>query len=63
MLIHVLNCCHVAHDLRRYNPRHDAALKIVANTVQQHLPFPDTSSSTDLGDSYSFPTHIVPTDL
>ena len=63
MLIHVLNCCHVACDLRRYNQRHDAALKIVVNTVQKHYPFPNTSLSADSGDSYSFPTHIVPTHL
>ena len=62
-LIHVLNCCHVARDLRRYNQRHDAALKIVANAVDQHLSLPNASLSVDLGDNYSFPTHIVPTDL
>ena len=28
-----------------------------------HLPTPDTSFTADLGDNYSFPTHIVPTDL
>ena len=30
--------------------------------VRTHLPYPDTSF-TDLGGNYSFPTHIVATDL
>ena len=28
-----------------------------------HLSTPNTSITADLGDNYSFPTHIVPTDL
>ena len=62
-LVHVLNCCPVARDLRRYNHRHDEVLKAVVDTVRMHLPTPDTSFTADLGDNYSFPTHIVPTDL
>ena len=62
-LVHVLNCCPVARDLRRYNHRHDAVLKVIVDAVQMHLSTPNTSITADLGDNYSFPTHIVPTDL
>ena len=62
-LIHVLNCCKVARDLRRYNQRHDAVLKIIAETIKKYLPSSSTSLAVDLGDEYSFPTHIVSTDL
>ena len=58
-LLHVLNNCAVARDLRRYNHRHDAILQEVVE--------PKLSSSTtltvDIGDSYHFPLHIIPTDL
>ena len=62
-LVHVLNCCPVAQDLRRYNHRHDAVLKVIVDAVQMHLSTPNTSITADLGDNYTFPTHIVPTDL
>ena len=61
-LIHVLNCCRVAQDLRRYNQRHDLVLGVIADAVRQKLP----SSSgflADLSDNYSFPLHIASTDL
>ena len=51
-LIHILNACKVARDERRYNPRHDAILSLIATA---HL-------TSDLG-SYIFPQHIVSTDL
>ena len=60
-LIHVLNCCRVARDLRRYNVRHDAVLKVIADTVKEHLP-PSHKLTVDL-DHYNFPIHISPTDL
>ena len=60
-LIHVLNTCRVALDGRRYNPRHDAILSLIASLLSTN-----TSSTahltSDLG-SYTFPLHIVPTDL
>ena len=62
-LIHVLNSCRVARDLRRYNRRHDAVLEFIVDMVQTHLPYPDTSFTSNLGGNYSFPTHIVATDL
>ena len=62
-LVHVLNSCRVARDLRRYNERHDAVLALLYEVVKEHLP--DTTSSTvDLISSeYSLPCHIVATDL
>ena len=60
-LIHVLNCCRVARDLRRYNVRHDAVLKVIADTVKEHLP-PSHELTVDLN-HYKFPIHISPTDL
>ena len=60
-LIHVLNCCRVARDLRGYNVRHDTVLKVIADTVKEHLP-PSHKLTVDL-DHYQFPIHISPTDL
>ena len=37
-LIHVLNNCKVALDLRRYDDRHNRVLQAMANTIQDHLP-------------------------
>ena len=61
-LIHVLNCCSVARDLRRYNSRHDGVLRVVLDTIKPRLK-PTTQVSADIDDNYIFPTHIVPTDL
>ena len=60
-LIHVLNACSVARDKRRYNVRHDSVLREVVATIQEFLP-PTYELTADTG-SYSFPQHIVPTDL
>ena len=61
-LLHVLNNCSVARDARRYNTRHDAVLSVIAAVVKPNIP--QTSTLTvDIGDSYSFPLHIVDTDL
>ena len=61
-LLHVLNNCAVARDLRRYNARHDAVLQEIVKAVVLYLP-PSSSWTADISDTYSFPTHIVPTDL
>ena len=60
-LLHVLNNCSVARDLRRYNHRHDAVLREIVNFVKPKLP-PATNLTADINE-YAFPTHIVPTDL
>ena len=62
-LLHVLNNCLVAMELRRYSIRHNAVLEVIASFVKAHLPshysiFIDSSS-----DTYTFPHHIVPTNL
>ena len=61
-LIHVLNNCQVALQLRRYDMRHNQVLEAIAATIREHLP-PSTSMSVDLSDGYTFPTHIAATDL
>ena len=62
-LLHVLNSCEVALQLRRYNMRHDKVLSIIAELAQSYLP--DSHHLTvDLSEeSYSFPSHIIPTNL
>ena len=62
MLIHVLNCCTVARDERRYNARHDAVLRAIASSIKDCFP-PSTIISADLDGEYVFPTHITPTDM
>ena len=37
-LIHVLNCCRIARELRRYNQRHDGVLGILADMIKEKLP-------------------------
>ena len=61
-LLHVLNNCAVARDLRRYNARHDAVLQEIMAVVVPCLP-PTSSWTADICDNYCFPTHITPTDL
>ena len=61
-LMHVLNNCRVARDARRYNFRHDAILRVIAEVVQNNIP-PTSTLTADIGESYDFPLHIVTTDL
>ena len=61
-LIHVLNCCRIARELRKYNQRHDGVLGILADVIKEKLPL-STHFSADLGPKYNFPQHISPTDL
>ena len=62
-LLHILNNCPMAMELRRYSMRHDAVLKIIADFITSHLP-PNFSISIDLSsETYSFPHHITPTSL
>jgi len=44
-LVHVLNSCQVARDLRRYNARHDAVLGCLYDVIRDHLPA--TASASD----------------
>ena len=61
-LLHVLNNCTKARDLRRYNTQHDLVLQEIAAAIKQHLS-PTTAFSVDIHEGYEFPVHIVPTDL
>ena len=61
-LLHVLNGCERALHLRRYNQRHDSVLSVIAELAQDHLP-ENHQLTTDLGDSYEFPTNIIATTL
>ena len=60
-LLHVLNACNTALNLRRYNDRHDAVLRELYCNLKPHFP-PSMSTTADL-DNYCFPHHIVSTDL
>ena len=49
--------------MRPYNERHDTVLTVLNEVVTEHLP-DTTSSIVDLTSTeYSFPCHIVATDL
>ena len=61
-LLHVLNNCTTARDLRRYNTRHDLVLQEIASAIKPYLN-KSTSLLVDIGEGYQFPCHIVPTDL
>ena len=61
-LIHVVNNCKTALDLRRHDERRDRVLQSIATTIRAHLP-PSTSMAVDLSGGYAFPTHIAATDL
>ena len=61
-LLHVLNNCTTARDLRRYNSRHDLVLQDVASTIKPHIPA-TTTMSVDIGEGYQLPCRIVSTDL
>ena len=51
----------MARDERRFNNRHDAVLWEIVPLISAYLP-PSVSISSNIG-SYSFPQHIVSTDL
>ena len=62
-LLHVLNDCPVALELRRYNHRHDAVLEVLAELVKSHLS-PRQEMVTDLPEAcYHYPQQIGVTDL
>lgn len=59
-LLHVLNHCSKALDLRRYTERHDSVLRVIASIVKHHLPV-TFEVTVDLADKiYTFPQHICP---
>ena len=60
-LIHVLNCCIVARNMRRYNSRRDQVLLAIADTIKKNLQ--PTAITVDLDNNYAFQPHIVSTYL
>ena len=60
-LIHVLNTCAVARDNQRFNGRHHSLLREIVAIIMIYLPS-NAHLTCDLGE-YSFPQHIVATDL
>ena len=63
-LLHVLNNCPRALNLRRYNERHDKVLEGIANFITDNLP-ENYKILADLPGSqaYLFPPHIATTDV
>ena len=62
-LSHVLNSCSTALNHHRFNLRHDSVLKDLYLCLKPHLPN-GSKLTVDLPDTeYSFPQHIVTTDL
>ena len=62
-LLHVLNNCRVALELRRYSLRHNAVLHVIGDFIKAHLPSQFTISIDSPSEAYSFPHHITPTCL
>ena len=62
-LVHVLNNCPSAMELRRYSLRHHSVLQVFGDFIKSHLA-PHFSISIDSPlKIYSFPHHITPTNL
>lgn len=62
-LLHILNNCAVACDLRRYNFRHDAVLEVIADLIKGHLQ-PGQEMVADLPSyHYNYPLQVGTTDL
>ena len=62
-LLHTLNHCQVALELRCYNQRHDSILQVIVDSLQSQCP-PDYKITADLPNTdYMFPTNAASTDL
>ena len=62
-LVHMLNCCQVAMELRRYCQRHDKVFNIIGEFVRSYLPSQYNILVDLTSKPYSFPRHITPTNL
>ena len=62
-LLHVLNNCPMAMELRRYSMRHDTVLEIIADFIRSHLPSNFFITIDSPSEPYRFPHHIIPTNL
>ena len=61
-LVHVLNSCKTALELRRYNTRHNAVLRKIFEVVKETI-LTTTKISVDLDGDYRFCNHITSTDI
>ena len=62
-ILHVLNKCPMAMELRRYSRRHDEVLKVFNEFVRGHLPQRYTITVDLDSEFYRFPQHIVQTNM
>ena len=62
-LLHVLNNCEVALNLRCYHTRHDRILQLIVTAAQAYSPASYQLAADIPEDQYHFPSHITPTDL
>ena len=61
-LLHVLNGCEKVLQLHRYNQRYDRVLAVIKQLILEYMP--ETHQlTTDLDDSYQFPTDFAATSL
>ena len=62
-MLHVLNHCQVALELRRYNQRHNNVLRVIVDGLQSLCP-PQYQIMAGLPEStYDFPSTAASTDL
>ena len=62
-LLHILNDCPVALELRRYNKHHDSVINEIVDFIKPHLP-PGANIIVDLpGATYQYPLQLATTDL
>ena len=61
-LLHVLNHCPIALELRRFNHRHDEVLTIIADFMRDHLMTPQDMIADLPGMNYFYPPSIGTTD-
>ena len=61
-LLHILNHCQKALELRRYTERHDEVLKIIATELEKFLPQSYRMSVDHSSYTYYFPEYICPSE-
>ena len=62
-LTHVLNNFPVAMELRHYSRRYNDVLELIGIFIHAHLPNDFSITIDSPSFTYSFPQHIIPTDL
>ena len=62
-VLHVLNNCEVALNLRHYNMRHNRILQLIVIAAQAYSPASYQLVADLPVEQYHFPSHVTPTDL